>query len=152
LEDCRLGERIKKSGYSQDVVHALDDISITWYSTLRQHIDGYKKNVFAYFQYRLTPVFFGIVGWYLLFVWPVLACLITDGICQYINIVNTLLLFLLYLTVSNFFRVSKYYALFFPIGLIIYPYIIAFSVFCFYKNKGIYWRDTFYDAATLRNG
>lgn len=152
LDDHRLGERIKQGGYVQEVVDAQSDISITWYSNLRQHIHGYKKNVFAYFHYRLTPVIFGIVGWYLFLVWPEIACFLTHGVCQIANIINTFLLFLMYLTISKFFRVSKYYSLFYPLGLIIYPYLIAFSVFNFYKNKGIYWRGTFYDAVTLRNG
>ena len=151
VEDYRLGERIKKNGYSTEVVDAQTDITINWYSTLRQHINGYKKNVFAFFRYRLMLVILGIIGWYGFFVWPIFACFVTGGICQTINLINTLLLLLLYLTVSRFFRVPTGYALFFPIGLLFYPYLIISSVFCFYKNKGIYWRGTFYPALVLRN-
>ncbi|MBA3535118.1 MAG: glycosyltransferase [Tatlockia sp.] len=150
VEDFRLGERIKQSGYLQEVVSAQMDISISWYATLRDHIHGFKKNVFAYFRYRLPPVILGIVGWYVLFVWPEFACFLTDGICQYINLVNTFLLFLLYLIVSKFFKVSQFYAFFYPLGLIVYPFFILSSVYHFYKNRGIYWRGTFYDAETLR--
>lgn len=151
LEDYRLGERIKTKGFSTDVVDAQSDISINWYSTLRQHINGFKKNAFAYFRYRITPVIFGIMGWYILFVWPLFALFLTQGVCQFVNFVNTLLLFLIYLTVSKFFKVSKWYALFYPIGLIFYPYLIISSVIYFYVNKGIYWRGTFYAAPILRD-
>lgn len=150
VDDIRLGKSIKDNGFSQEVLNAQENVSIEWYSTLRGLFRGLQKNSYAYLNYKLIPTMLMTLAWYIIFVFPVAACFFTHGVTKFLNILSAVLLFLSYFEVAKFFKISLKYIWFYPLGLIIYPYVIINSVVHFYRNKGIYWRGTFYSADMLK--
>lgn len=151
LDDLTLGQNIKKMGFSQEMVDAKDYIEITWYETLFDMFHGFKKNSFAFFNFKLMPMLFATVAWCLLFIWPTISIFFTVGVCQSINLLNVILLLIFYYRISIFFNIPTYYCLFYPLGLIMFLYPMYSSVCHYYFNKGIYWRGTFYKQSILKN-
>lgn len=151
IEDVNLGTLIKKHGFSQDVLNAQDSVSIEWYPTLKQFFNGLQKNTFAYINFKLVPAVLMLLAWYLLYVFPIAAIFFTHGITLYLNLASAFLMLLVYINVANFFRIPLKYIWFYPLGLVIYPYVIINSIAYYYKHKGIYWRGTFYSAQTLKD-
>lgn len=150
VDDVRLGKQIKKSGFSQDVLNAQEDVSIEWYPTLSTMFMGLRKNIFSYFNYKLILTILSILSWYVLFLWPFIACFVLSGLSQVLNIFTTLFLFASYIEVAKTFKIPFKYIPFIPIGLMAYPYAIFSSIFYFYKNKGVKWRGTYYPAKALK--
>src|SRR6266446_10263487 len=55
-DDMKLGKLVKKSGFRQDVVYGRGFITVEWYASLRELIDGLMKNAFAGVNYSLAAV------------------------------------------------------------------------------------------------
>ncbi len=151
LDDLKLGHLIKTNGFSQDTVNGRDFIEREWYPSARSMIKGLEKNAFAIFNYNFLLFVAGFIltiGFYL---WPCIAAIMLQGPLQWLNIINIVLMIGLTMQVCRLFRLSVWYALFYPIGIGMLLYTICNSVLATYKNTGIIWRDTYYSLHELRN-
>ena len=150
LEDVRFGELVKKHGFKQEAINCQYHAEIEWYATWQEMFRGIRKNSFAFFHYQLTPVILGSIGWVLLFILPFFAVFFTHGYAQLAFGASIFFLYAIAFDACRFFKMPLRYLPFLPIGLIMHLWPMYASVFYFYKNKGIYWRGTFYSADKLR--
>jgi glycosyltransferase involved in cell wall biosynthesis len=150
LDDMKLGELIKRNGFRQDVVNAQEHVEFQWYNSLKEMIVGLEKNGFAYHKYSLSITIINMLFAFLFFIWPLIAAVFCSGLIQQLNIVNTALMFFLCAYVGKQYRLSRFYAVFYPIGVSVMVYTVWNSLVATYKNKGVIWRGTFYSLEKLR--
>jgi glycosyltransferase involved in cell wall biosynthesis len=151
LDDLKLGELLKKNGFHQDTVDGRDFVEREWYSSMRNMIQGMKKNCFAFYDFQLFPVLRDATAAVFFFIWPMFAVFIFSGPLFYLNVINVVLTAILSFYVARHFRIGKYYALFYPLSIAILVYTMCNSVLATYRNKGIIWRGTHYPLKMLRD-
>jgi glycosyltransferase involved in cell wall biosynthesis len=151
LDDMKLGELIKKNGFRQDVVNAQDHVEFQWYNSLKEMVVGLEKNGFAYHKYQLSSTLLNILFAFIFFIWPFIAVFAFSGWVQTLNLINIGAMLFLSAFIAKQYSLSKYFALFYPIGVSILVYTVWNSLLATYKNKGVIWRGTFYSLDKLRN-
>ncbi len=149
-DDLKLGKLLKNQGFRQDVLIGRDEISVEWYSSLTQLIQGLMKNTFAAIQYRFSLVLWGTFILFFLDFWPFLAIFLTSDTLQFFNSAIVLLLMILYGTVARRFALPYWHGFAYPLATLLYLYILWKSSLSTLLNQGIYWRDSFYSLEELR--
>lgn len=149
MDDLKLGEIIKKNGFLQDTVDGRDFIEKEWYKSLRDMIEGVKKNSFSYFKYRPIGTLFVIFAAFMFFVWPFFG-MFFGGSVGWINSINVLLMLIMTLFIAKKFHLNSWLALCYPLSICILLYSVFNSLIATYKNKGIIWRGTFYSIKKLK--
>ena len=86
-DDLKLGKIVKKHGFRQDMAIGRGLITVEWYATVGELIDGLMKNAFAGVDYSLSKVAGSSVGLFLLHVWPFAALFLTSGTTRALNAV-----------------------------------------------------------------
>lgn len=151
LDDMKLGELIKYSGFKQDTVDGRDFVSRQWYASLSDMIEGWKKNSFAFFSYSLAYLLGGTVFAGILFIWPLYQAIFATGALQQLNIAIALAWFVAAVIVCRQYRMKWYFALFYPIGMLLLLYSIWVSMIATYRQNGVIWRGTYYPLAELKS-
>lgn len=149
-DDLKLAAHIKKAGGQSDVLYGREALQVEWYSTVKEFINGLMKNLYSGFKYNPLLAAAGALGTLLFFVLPGPVVLIFgNNVARFIVLVMFLFQAILYekLPGAN----GKWWYAFLTIysGSVI-VYVIIKSTFLTLKNKGIYWRDTFYSLKELR--
>lgn len=150
LDDLKLGALLKKHGCSMDTVDGRDLIERQWYANLPDMIEGWKKNTYAYFDYRMPTLIFNTSFAVLLFLWPSLSLFFVSGLAFKLNVANVLLMMCAAAYVMRQFRVSPFYGLIYPVSIALILYTIWNSAFAIYRQKGVIWRGTHYPLELLR--
>lgn len=147
-DDVKLGYYIKKAGLRQDVLSGIGSLSLEWYKSLGQFINGLMKNTFATANYNI----FLAVGF-------ILACLVATALPLPLMLIfgNTpirlmaLVIMLVQILYMSVVAPNKWwYALMIPFSGFLMAYIFARSTFITLKQGGIYWRDSFYPLEMLK--
>jgi chlorobactene glucosyltransferase len=84
VDDMSLARQIKAEGLSWRVSYIADLVSCQMYHSSREAIDGFTKNLFAAFDYRLLPFLFAFI-WLMVMFWEpliVLAATISGQVTQ----------------------------------------------------------------------
>jgi glycosyltransferase involved in cell wall biosynthesis len=152
IDDIMLGKIVKRSGFRQDCSQGAGFVSVHWYSTVHEMIDGVMKNTFALYSYSLIKALLGLIMIFLFGILPFWGVLFTTGI--------TRVLFGLALTVrlfsfaSGFRTLGKHPLLAF--WALVTPYINMYitlkATVTTLRNKGIIWRGTHYSLEELKRG
>ncbi|MER3470973.1 MAG: hypothetical protein C4330_06460 [Chitinophagaceae bacterium] len=152
-DDLMLGKRIKESGLKQDALYGEGMIGLEWYTSVKEFINGLMKNTFTAFRYNfLIMVVAGLIPTLLLFVLPLpLLFLFGDGMERAMALF--ILLAQIILFSFNKGNHSKWwYAFMEPVAGAILAYILVRASFLAIKQKGIYWRESFYSLDELKKG
>jgi chlorobactene glucosyltransferase len=72
VDDLALARKVQENGFRWRVVQAADLISCHMYQTSRQALEGFSKNLFAAFGFRLIPFSFAFLWLAVLFLEPLL--------------------------------------------------------------------------------
>ena len=146
-DDIKLGKLVKKHGFRQDVAIGRDLITVEWYASIGELIDGLMKNAFAGVDYSLWKVAGSSVALFLMNVWPVLAVFFTDGVTRALNAISLLLIVLIFWTVNGA-RVA--YVVAFPAAAVLFIYIMWRSALLAVLSGTITWRGTAYPLSQMR--
>lgn len=148
-DDLQLGRIIKKAGNRQDVLYGDEQITLEWYTSIREFVKGLMKNTFAVSEYNVFLAVLTALSTFLMFALPVpLGLLSGSGRSAVISIC---ILFTHWLVLYgkpgkrrswDFLTIS--------IAGLVMTYIILRSTFLTVMNNGIYWRDSFYPLEVLR--
>ncbi len=147
-DDVKLGYYIKKAGLRQDVLSGIGSLSLEWYKSLDQFINGLMKNTFATANYNV----FLAVGF-------ILACLVATALPLPLMLIfgdtpirlMALAIMLVQILYMSVVPPNKWwYALMIPFSGFLMAYIFARSTFITLKQGGIYWRDSFYPLEMLK--
>ena len=151
LDDMMLGHLVKSKGFRQDVVNGKEFVARDWYPSCHEMIKGLQKNSFAHFQFEFPRFFMSFLAAAIVFLFPLTGVCLFTGAAFQINLLNILLTVLLSMTVADEFRLSRRYALLYPLAMLLLFYALWNSVIMTYRHRGIYWRDTFYPLDALKN-
>lgn len=150
LDDMKLGLLVKKNRGKQDLAIAKNFVEREWYNSFIDMFNGLKKNAFAHFNYHLPTLLLNLSFGFIIFVWPPVAALFFPGPARWVNLLNFLLSVFLSNLIARKFQLQKRLALFYPLAMMTLLYTVWNSAMTNYKNKGIFWRNTFYSLDDLR--
>jgi hypothetical protein len=146
----KLGKIVKKGGFRQEAVSGRGLISVEWYASLGELVDGLMKNAFAGVNYSLLAVAGSTAALVLTDVWPVLALVATHGVTRAINALNVALIVLIFWTSAHFGGARLRYVLAFPAAALLFGYIMWRSALLAVIRGSVTWRGTAYPLAQMR--
>jgi cellulose synthase/poly-beta-1,6-N-acetylglucosamine synthase-like glycosyltransferase len=148
-DDLKLGARIKSAGFKQDVVYGEKEITLEWYTSLGQFVNGLMKNMYSVSNYQFTTAMGTAVSTFLILVLP-LPLLLLSGYPYWLMAAGILLAQILIMVLKKGFVAHWWHTLLIPFSGLVMVYIIVKSTFLTIKQGGIYWRDSFYPLAELK--
>jgi glycosyltransferase involved in cell wall biosynthesis len=151
-DDLKLGERIKAAGYQQDVLYGTNELSLEWYTSIRAFVQGLMKNTFSTFDYSLLKLVPAVVLTFLVFVLPVPVLLLAGTrLERLMGLIILLFQFALFMFRGG--QSAKWWYVFtIPFAGLLIIYIMVASALKTIRQKGIYWRDSFYSLEELKKG
>jgi chlorobactene glucosyltransferase len=127
-EDLALCRLVKRHNLRWRLMDASAEVSARMYSGFSEAVEGFSKNFFALFGYRLLPALF-VWCWMLLITWHPLASVAAGiGLGRYDGrfaaaVATVLLTGLLWLLVALKYRMPKRLALLYPLTIIVCAYV-----------------------------
>jgi glycosyltransferase involved in cell wall biosynthesis len=152
VDDMKLGKLVKQAGFRSAMARAGDDVSVHWHSGVRNIIRGTTKNFFAFAGFSLWMVGTQIVGLIMMCIFPWLALPFVHGWALSFAGIAVGFAIILDIGVCVELRASPAYALTFPIGALIFVWMLMRSTIVTLRSGGITWRGTFYPLKELKRG
>lgn len=153
IDDIKLGEVIKHSGYRQRVAMGYELLSIHWAPGAFGILHGLTKNLFA--QLRFNMFFAVVASSAMLFVnlMPFVGVALAPGWAKAPFGLGLLVLLMIY---ASFRKTAPgipwWMIVMHPVATVLMAYAVARSTFVTLKNGGITWRGTKYSLEELREG
>ena len=150
-DDLKFGKLVKRSGFRSDVLNGQRMVSVEWYRSVPELIQGLMKNMFAGMEYRVSLVILAIIGSLLLHIWPWIGMWLTTGVPQVLNALTV------FMMVGSFgigmapFGVKSWHGLLLPLTISLLVYIQCRATILTLWQGGIDWRGTFYPLKILKN-
>jgi len=150
-DDLQLGMKMKKDGFRQRFVTALQLIKVEWYGNLQEAFIGLEKNTFAGLNYRLSMVLFAIFGVFTTHVLPFITVFAANNTIALLSLGNIIGSGILYVMIVKRMTVfSPVLFLVFPITALLFIYSIIRASYLTFRRGGIMWRGTTYPLRELR--
>jgi glycosyltransferase involved in cell wall biosynthesis len=149
-DDLQLARIVKYAGLRQDVVRANDLLTVEWYRSVREMVNGLMKNAFAGINYSVPALLASTIALAAFNVWPFVALFVTDGGARLLAVAAVVVLGTLVGLHTHSSRVSPLYVLLYPLGVLGFIYILWRSAALALSRGAIAWRDTSYALAALR--
>jgi hypothetical protein len=152
VDDMKIGKLVKDGGFRSGVAKAGDAVSVHWHSGLSNTIRGTTKNFFAVSGFRLRVTCVQIFGVLVTCVLPVAALVFAHGWAGVFGAVAVGLPLIIAGGAARQFGEPVLYAVTYPIGALIFAWMMARSAIVTLWQGGIVWRGTFYPLEELRRG
>ena len=151
-DDVHLGKLIKLSGYRQCLAEARERIRVRWAFGLRGVIHVLTKNAFAGHDYSWLLIARSIVGLGIVAVWPWLGLFSGPWPARLLCGTAPVAMLVLQAFFSRRGGAATIYALAWPLAALLFLYISIRSGVLTERQRGVYWRGTFYPLDELRRG
>lgn len=150
IDDVMLGKMIKQIGFSQDCLLGHNFIQAEWYVTVREFINGLMKNTFAFCNYNMANVLFGVLVVVIMNILPLLAVFLTSGITR--GLFGTAVMVRILSFANGFSKtgINPWYSTWALVTSYIYIYIALKAAITTTINRGIIWRGTYYSLDELK--
>jgi len=150
-DDLKLGERMKQSGGRQGALYGNGQLSLEWYTNVKEFINGLMKNTFSVYNYNFWKMMVtGVVPVLLIFILPLPVLLIAaDGDERWLIFVIVVFQWMMFRLQPGGYAKGRF-ALMIPFAGLLMMYIMLRSAIVTLKQNGIYWRDRFYSLTELR--
>ncbi len=152
IDDMKLGKLAKEAGVRTGAAKAGDAVSVHWHAGVGNMIRGTTKNFFAASGYRVWMTLLQIFGLVVMFDLPIAALPFTHGWARLFAAIAVVLPLAATAGVAIELRAPIWYAMTFPIGALIFAWMLARSMIVTLWRGGIVWRGTFYPIDELRRG
>jgi glycosyltransferase involved in cell wall biosynthesis len=149
-DDVKLGKILKKAGFRQEMVFGMGLMSVEWYSSLGELIEGLMKNFFAGLEYSVVKSVGAGIAVLLLNVWPFAAIFAVRGSGRVLYALAVMVMLLFISDANDFYGQPRWYALGHPLSAMLFVYILWKSMVRTLRTGGINWRGTHYPLALLR--
>lgn len=149
-DDLKLGKIIKLAGYRQDLIDATEMLSLEMYRSVGELVRGLEKNAYSGSDYNIPLTVTTVLLSLLWNVWPFAAVFLVPGPARWIYAGVCLGLWAMALGCSRTLRTPASSALAYPIGVLMFSYILMRTMLLNHYEGGIRWRDTHYPLADLR--
>ena len=150
IDDIMLGKIIKEAGFRQQCLWALEFVTVHWYASVPEMMNGLMKNLFSLFHYRLWGVLLLMPMAILINIVPLWGALFCSGPARLLFALSVVVRLISFARAGKLFRLSPWCV---P-GALVSPYINIYLVFkaafttCL--HGGITWRGTFYPLSELK--
>jgi len=152
VDDMKMGKLVKEAGIRSGVAKAGDSVSVHWHAGVGNIIRGTTKNFFATSGFKLWLTSLHIFGLLLMFVFPVVALPFVHGWARMFALIAVGLPLVAEVGVAIEFESQPLYALTYPIGALIFAWMLTRSMIVTLWQGGIFWRGTFYPLEELKRG
>jgi hypothetical protein len=152
VDDMKLGKLVKDGGFRSGAAKAGGAVSVHWHAGVGNMIRGTTKNFFATSGFRLWLTGVHIFGLLLMCVFPVVALAFTHGWARGFDVIAVALPLIIAAGAARQFDAPGFYALTYPIGALIFAWMLARSTIVTLWQGGIVWRGTFYPLDELKRG
>jgi len=149
-DDMMLGKLAKLAGGRQELVDAGGAIQVEWYSSVRDAINGLMKNAFTGVRYSIPFLLFSTVMLITLNLVPFAGVLLAGGFARGLFGIAAALLIGMIAGIAIRSGGRWWYAIGFPIAVIVFIYVLWRSAYLTIRNGGIHWRETFYSLEDLK--
>jgi glycosyltransferase involved in cell wall biosynthesis len=149
-DDVKLGKILKKAGYRQEMVFGMGLLSVEWYSSLRELIEGLMKNSFAGLDYHVAASIGAGIAALWLNVWPFAAIFVARGLAWILYFLAVMVMLLFISDANHRYGQPRWYASAHPLFAILFVYILWRSMMRTLWTGGINWRGTHYPLALLK--
>jgi glycosyltransferase involved in cell wall biosynthesis len=149
-DDIKLGKLLKKAGYRQEMVFGMGLLTVEWYSSLRELIEGLMKNAFAGLDYNVAMSIGAGIAVLLLNVWPFVAIFVVRGLAWVLYMLAVIVMLLFISDANRFYGLPRRYAFAHPLSAVLFVYILWKSMVLALWTGGISWRGTHYPLALLK--
>ena len=127
-------------------------MSVQWHAGVGNIIRGTTKNLFAASGFRLWLAIVQVSAVLLMFTFPVAALPFTHGWGRAFDLISIGMPLIAEAGVAIEFKAAPAYALTYPIGALIFTWMLARSTIVTLWQGGIVWRGTFYALEKLKRG
>ncbi len=152
IDDVKLGKLAKEAGLRSGVGRSGPSVTVHWHAGVPNIVRGTTKNFFASSGYRLWLTSIHIFGLLLMCVFPVVALPFVHGWALALALVSIALPVIAQISVALEFHAPPLFGFTYPIGALIFVWMIARSAFVTLRQGGIVWRGTFYPLEELKRG
>lgn len=150
IDDIMIGKIIKRKGFRQDCLLGNDFVTVRWYESPREMVQGLMKNVFALYNFKVSFVLCIVLLILTGAIAPLWILLFGHTAAQVVSLLTIGIRFFSFSqgtkTIGNQSSLSLWPLLTPYINI----YIILKATITTIKNKGITWRGTFYPLAELK--
>jgi glycosyltransferase involved in cell wall biosynthesis len=152
LDDMKLGKLVKNAGYAQRVVFGEDLISLRWVKGVMGMAENLTKNMFAVVSFQPWRMLASVFTLVFLNLLPFLGIWFAHGWARAGYTVALVSIAGLYVGMSRMSDVPAYYFFLHPVSSVMFAYILMRSMVLTLRQRGIFWRGTFYPLDELRKG
>ncbi len=149
-DDLMLGKLVKRAGYAQDLLYGQHMLSVEWYASTREMVNGLMKNAFSGANYSILLNVFFTFAVVAVYIWPFLAIVLTQGRLWALNMAIVTVELALFYDTTRFLGYRKWIAFTVPIGALFMIYIMWRAMLLNLREGGIRWRGTFYSLDALK--
>jgi glycosyltransferase involved in cell wall biosynthesis len=152
LDDMKLGKLVKNAGYAQRVVFGDDLISLRWVKGVMGMAQNLTKNMFAIVSFQWLRMLLSVFTLVFLNLLLFLGIWFAHGWARVPYALALVSMAGLYVGMSRMSDVPAYYFLLHPVSTVMFAYILLRSMVLTLRQRGIFWRGTFYPLDQLRKG
>lgn len=149
-DDLKFGKLVKDRGYTQDVLNGRGMVTVEWYRSVGELIDGLMKNMFAGMEYRISWVIVATLAALLIHIWPWIGVWAAGGWPQAGYAVTVVMMVGTFGVVMAPFGMKVRHGLLLPLTICLLVYIQCRSMVLALWRGGIVWRGTFYELRQLK--
>lgn len=149
-DDLKLGKLIKQNGGQQEMVWGRDVMSVAWYHSIRELVDGLMKNAFAGIGYSVVLLILSTIALSVVMLFPFVAVFLTTGKTQWMYVATLVILALIFIDNVRVMGLRSWYVIGFPFATLLFIYILWKAALKTLINGGIDWRGTHYSLQELR--
>jgi glycosyltransferase involved in cell wall biosynthesis len=150
IDDVMLGKVIKHSGFSQECLLGHNFIQAEWYVDVRNFINGLMKNTFAFCNYNMANVLFGVLIIMIINILPLFAIFFTSGITRGLFGSAVMVRMLSFAGGFSYTGINPWYSVWALVTPYVYIYITLKAALTTTINRGITWRGTYYSLDELK--
>jgi hypothetical protein len=152
IDDMKLGKLMKESGAGSGAAKAGFGVSVHWHAGVGNMIRGTTKNFFAASGFKLRLTALQVFGLLLMCVFPALALPFAHGWARVFAGIAIAVPLVIEGMVAREFKTSPAWAVTYPIGAMIFAWMLTRSAIVTLWQGGIVWRGTFYPLDDLKRG
>jgi hypothetical protein len=126
-------------------------MSVAWYHSIKELIEGMMKNAFAGVEYKFLLVIFSTIMLSGFMVFPFVAVFLTVGKTLLLNVATIVTIILIFWDSARFLGLRRWYVIGFPLATLLFIYILWKSSLKAIFSGVIEWRGTRYALEELRS-
>ena len=146
VDDVKLGRQVIKHGYKWLLADGTQYVTCRMYSGFQSALEGFTKNLFAFFGYRTILYLVAWIWMGIVFLQPPIILLLqaygiqTGSFTPHLAVITITESFLLFALASYRFRTPFYLAILYPISILLFVLIALRSLFMTTTGRNI-WKD-----------